>query len=48
MKDTLGKTAILRNKLWPGAYTYHKINSANYGSVYIGNGIKALDILFML
>lgn len=48
MKDTLCKTAILRSKLWPGAYTYHKINSSNYGSVYIGNGIKALDVLFML
>lgn len=47
MADTLGKTAILRSKLWPGAYSYHKINSQNYGSVYIGNGIKALDIPFM-
>lgn len=47
MKDTLGKTAVLRSKLWPGAYTYHKFNSQNYGSVYIGNGIKALDIPFM-
>lgn len=47
MKDTLGKTATLRSKLWPGAFTYHKINSQNYGSVYIGNGIKALDIPFM-
>ena len=47
MKDTLGKVAILRSKLWPGAYTYHQINSSNYGSVYIGSGIKSLDIPFM-
>lgn len=45
-KDTLGSTAVLRSKLWPGFYAYHKTNSNIYGSMYIGNGCKALDIPF--
>lgn len=45
-KDTLGSCAILRSKLWPGFYAFHKTNSNIYGSMYIGNGCKALDIPF--
>ena len=47
LKDTLGNVAILRSKLWPGFYTYHKTNSDIYGTFYVGNGCKALDIPFM-
>lgn len=47
LRETMGKTAILRSKLWPGFYGFHKTNSDVYGSVYIGNGCKALDIAFM-
>jgi len=45
-KDTLGKTAVLRSKLWPGAYSFHNINTQMFGSIYIGNGCKALDVPF--
>ena len=47
LKDTMGTVAILRSKLWPGFYSYHKCNSQIYGGFYIGNGCKALDIPFM-
>ena len=45
-RDTSGNVAILRNKLWPGFYTYHTANTNIYGSFYVGNGIKALDMPF--
>lgn len=47
LKDTLGNVAILRSKLWPGFYSYHKTNSNIYGGFYVGNGCKALDMPFM-
>ena len=47
LKETTGTVAVLRNKLWPGFYGFHKTNSNVYGSVYIGDGVKALDIPFM-
>ena len=45
--DTMGTVAVLRSKLWPGYYFYHKSNSTIYGGLYVGNGCKALDIPFM-
>ena len=47
LKDTMGTVSILRSKLWPGFYSFHKCNSAIYGGFYIGSGCKALDIPFM-
>ena len=47
MKDTIGTVAILRSKLWPGFYCFHKSNSSIYGGFYVGNGCKALDMAFM-
>jgi len=47
LKDTMGTVAVLRSKLWPGFYSFHKCNSAIYGGFYIGSGCKALDIPFM-
>jgi len=37
-KDTTEGVAIIRSKLWPGYFAYHRLNSAIYGSLYIGNG----------
>jgi radial spoke head protein 9 len=47
-KDTTESVAIIRNKLWPGYYAYHKTNSAINGSLYIGNGLRNNDLPFML
>ena len=47
MHDTTGKTVIMRNKLWPGFTAYHQYSTTSFGGMYIGNGVKALDIAFM-
>lgn len=48
VKDTTESVALLRNKLWPGYFAYHRLNSAIYGSLYIGNGLRNNDLPFML
>jgi len=47
-KDTTESTVIIRNKLWPGYYSYHRLNSQIYGGLYVGNGIRNNDLPFML
>lgn len=47
-KDTTESVAIIRNKLWPGYYAYHRVGSAIYGSLYIGNGLRNNDLPFMV
>lgn len=47
LRDTAGTTAVIRNKMWPGFYSFHKANTRVYGSFYIGNGVKQLDLPFM-
>jgi radial spoke head protein 9 len=39
LTDTTGQVALLRNRLWPGYYGYHKINTPIFGGLYIGDGI---------
>ena len=48
LSDTSETVAILRNKLWPGYYAYHRVNSHIFGGIYYGNGIKNLDLLFLI
>jgi radial spoke head protein 9 len=47
LKDTTGTTSVIRSKLWPGWYSFHKANTNIFGGLYIGNGCKALDMAFM-
>lgn len=47
IKDTSGTLSVLRSKMWPGYTCYHKTNTNIYGSFYVGNGCKALDMPFM-
>ena len=48
IKDSTQTVATLRSQLWPGYYGYHRANTAIYGSVYIGDGIKNIDLPFMI
>lgn len=48
IKDATESVSTLRSQLWPGYYGYHRCNTAIYGSVYIGDGIKNIDLPFML
>ena len=37
-----------RNLLWPGYYSYHKIKTNHFGGIYLGNGVKNIDVAFMI
>jgi len=47
-KDQSGRVAILRNLLWPGFFAYHKAGTKQFGSIYIGEGLKNAELPFML
>ncbi|KAJ8508722.1 hypothetical protein ON010_g18842 [Phytophthora cinnamomi] len=47
-KDNTGGYTTLRNYAYPGAFCFHQPLSANYGSVYFGDGRKNPDIAFMI
>jgi radial spoke head protein 9 len=47
-KDTSCTTGILRSRLWPGFMVFHRANTNVYGNFYMGNGIKNVDIAFMI
>ncbi|EDQ91947.1 uncharacterized protein MONBRDRAFT_23250 [Monosiga brevicollis MX1] len=40
--------AVLRSVVWPGAVFYHGISSPIFGHVYVGTGLKNLDLIFMI
>ena len=46
--DTMWTQTVVKSLLWPGFVGYHKLNSKQYGAVYLGNGIKNADLPFML
>lgn len=46
LRDTSGTVACMRNKLWPGFFVFHKVNTDIHGCCYIGTGVKALDMPF--
>ena len=45
--DSTKTTSSLRSLVWPGYFAYCKANSDQFGGVYIGYGIKNVDIPFM-
>ena len=45
--DSTKTISTLRNLIWPGYFAYHKANTDEFGGVYIGYGIKNIDIPFM-
>lgn len=46
--DTTKSQSIIKSLLWSGYYAYHKLRTKIYGGVYIGDGIKNSDLVFML
>ena len=46
--DITGSVANIRNLLWPGFYSYHKVGTTLFGSFYFGDGRKNNDLPFML
>ena len=45
--DSTKTISTLRSLVWPGYFAYCKANSDQFGGVYIGYGIKNVDIPFM-
>ena len=45
--DSTKTTSSIRSVVWPGYFAYCKANSDQFGGVYIGYGIKNVDIPFM-
>lgn len=41
------KTVLGRSLLWPGFNFYHALGSNKFGSIYIGDGTKNLELQFM-
>ena len=39
---------MVRSLQWPGYQFYHKLNSNKFGAVYIGDGLKNLEIHFIV
>jgi radial spoke head protein 9 len=43
-----GRDVNCRNLSWPGYYAFHKLGTNIFGSAYFGDGIKNVDLAFML
>jgi radial spoke head protein 9 len=46
--DTTRTQVIIKSLQWPGYYAYHRLKSKIFGGLYIGDGIKNVDLPFML
>lgn len=46
--DTTKCQVMIKSLLWPGYYSYHKLKTKIFGGLYIGDGIKNVDLPFML
>jgi radial spoke head protein 9 len=46
--DVSKSNTTVRNLVWPGYFAYHKANNGLFGSVYIGEGLKNIDLAFLL
>jgi radial spoke head protein 9 len=47
-KDSSKRVAVIRNLMYPGYFAFHQSNSKNFGSFYIGEGLKNAELPFML
>ena len=45
--DSAKTVSNIRSLIWPGYFAYHKAGTTMFGGVYIGYGIKNVDIPFM-
>jgi len=40
--------SIIRNHLWKGYTSYHAVGTQYHGGIYVGDGLKNLNICFMM
>lgn len=49
IKDPINPLVVtIRSRLWPGFFAYHRGNTGLFGGVYMGDGLKNVDLAFML
>ena len=46
--DSEKRSVNCKNLLWPGYFAFHRLESGVFGSMYMGNGIKNIDVAFMI
>lgn len=46
--DMYQQKSLGRNLLWPGYHFFHNLGANKFGSVYIGDGLKNLELQFMI
>ena len=46
--DLSQQIVLGRSLMWPGFHFYHKHGQSKFGSVYIGDGLKNLELQFMI
>ena len=46
-KDDTGRVSIIRNNIWKGYTAYHKKDTPEHGSIYVGDGLKNENFTFM-
>jgi radial spoke head protein 9 len=46
--DSKIKNITTRSFLWPGYFAFHRMSTDLFGSAYIGDGTKNIDLPFMI
>lgn len=47
-KDERSDNVMVRSLMWPGYQFYHKTGTKNFGSIYVGDGLKNLELHFIV
>lgn len=47
-KDHSGRMALIRNNIWKGYTAFHRVNTQEHGSIYVGDGCKNENFCFMI
>lgn len=47
-RDERQETTVVRSLMWPGYSFYHKSGTRNFGAIYIGDGLKNLELHFIV
>lgn len=48
IRNTDDDMVIIKNLTWPGMTFYHKVNTDIFGYIYVGYGMRNMDLPFML
>lgn len=46
--DCTKQHVTVRSIQWPGYFAYHRLNTSLFGGCYFGDGLKNIDLAFML